>query len=237
MEEYNLELMILGHEIWMEKTKEEKNTVQLSLLFGHNMRIDGIADKSRFQSFCFSPDGARREVELVTDEDRYYLNIDVAADGYYTVYVDMGAVIFSINKDGYNKGPKFKFKDVTYSGAFHQMAKFIVPIGNVDEYPQRPLHGILEIVPRKVDCKVGSETEFTVYYEDIPLSGAEIKALSGKEGKEMACVQTDEHGTVKIPITTEGNWMFLARHADPTKKVSEEFDESVFISTLVLEAR
>ena len=237
MEEYNLELMILGHEIWMEKTREEKNAVQLSLLFGHNMRMDGMADKNRFLSSYFTPEGNRGEVELVTDRDRHYLNIDVATDGYYTVYVDMGAVIFSINKDGYNRGPKFKFKDVTYSGAFHQMAKAIVPIGNVGEYPAEPLHGILEIVPRKVDCNVGNEAEFTVYYEDIPLSGIEIKALSGKEGKEMACVRTDEQGTVKIPITMEGNWMFLARHADPTKKVSEEFDESVFISTLVLEAR
>lgn len=237
MKEYNLDLMIQGHEIWMEKTGEEKNTVQLSLLYGHNMRIDGIADKNRFQSSSYSPDGTRKEIELVTDNDRHYLNIEVPSEGYYSAYADMGVVIYSKNQDGFNQGPKFHFKDVTYSGAFHQMAKTIIPVGNAGEYQGKPLHGILEIVPGKVDTKVGSEIELTVYYEDKPLSGLDIKAVSGKEGKEMALIPTDANGTVKIPITVDGKWMFLARYADKTKKVSEEFDESVFISTLVLEAR
>jgi uncharacterized GH25 family protein len=237
MKEYNLALMIQGHEIWMEKTGEEEKTVQLSLLYGHQMRIDGMADKNRFLSSYFSPDGTRGELELVTDKDRHYLNLNLTTDGYYTAYADMGVVIYSKNQDGYNQGPKFQFKDVTYAGAFHQMAKIIVPVGNASEYQAKPLHGILEIVPGNVDCTVGSEIGLTVYYEDKPLSGIDIKAISGKEGKEMACIQTDGNGTVKIPLTVEGKWMFLARHADPTKKVSEEFDESVFISTLVLEAR
>ena len=31
--------------------------------------------------------------------------------------------------------------------------------------------------------------------------------------------------------------MFLVRHADGTKRVNEEFDETVFVNTLVLESR
>ena len=54
MEEYNLELMILGHEIWMEKTREEKNAVQISLLFGHNMRSGTMfADVNNYSNASF----------------------------------------------------------------------------------------------------------------------------------------------------------------------------------------
>lgn len=49
-------------------------------------------------------------------------------------------------------------------------------------------------------------------------------------------MKTNEEGTVRGPITIDGEWMFLVRHADPTKKVTEEFDETVFVSTLVMEA-
>ena len=237
MKEYNLELMIQGHEIWMEPTKEDNDSVSVDLLFGHNMRIDGIADKSRFLTTYFSPDEKQGEITLVSAEDRHYLNFNPTTEGYYSVYADMGAVIYSINDDGYNKGPKHMFKGVTYSGAFHQMAKTIVPVGNVGEFQGKPLHGILEIVPRRVLNSVGSEVELTVYYEDKPLTGVDVKAISGAEGKEMACIPTDQNGAVTIPLSAQGKWMFLARYADKTKKVSEEFDESVFISTLVLDVK
>ncbi len=51
----------------------------------------------------------------------------------------------------------------------------------------------------------------------------------------LGIATTDENGIAKVPITGEGEWMFLVRHRDPTKKVNEEYDESVFVSTLVME--
>ena len=237
MEEYNLACMIQGHEIWMEKTGEDEKTVQISLLYGHNMRIDGIADKKRFLCSYFSPDGTMHELELEPGSDRYHLTLDSKQEGYYTVYVDMGVVVWSKNDTGYFEGPKFQFKEVTYAGAFHQMAKIIIPVGNTGVFLDKPVHRILEIVPEKVCCTAGEELELTVYYEDKPLSGVEVKAVSGEMGQEMACLQTDDNGTVRFPLSVKGNWMFLARFADQTKKVSEEFDESVFISTLVLDVK
>lgn len=76
-----------------------------------------------------------------------------------------------------------------------------------------------------------------VFYEGRPLAFEDVKAVSRKEGKEMALVKTDEQGKVRIPVTTDGEWMFLVRHKDPSKKVIDMFDESVFVSTLVMEAR
>lgn len=165
------------------------------------------------------------------------MKFNAPKDGYYTAFVDMGTAIWSQTKEGYSEGPKFKFKDVIYAGAYHQMAKTIVAVGNAGSYSRRPMHGILEIVPKEPFCIVGKDAELTVLYEDRPLKSADIKAVSKKRGKEMASAKTDETGLAKIPITSDGEWMFLARHVDQTKKVSEEFDESVFVNTLVMVAR
>jgi uncharacterized GH25 family protein len=86
-------------------------------------------------------------------------------------------------------------------------------------------------------CQVGQEAELQVFYEGKPLASAEVKAVSKKEGTDMALVKADEQGKARIPITTDGEWMFLVRHKDPSKKVNDMFDESVFVSTLVMEAR
>ena len=51
------------------------------------------------------------------------------------------------------------------------------------------------------------------------------------------CEITAISGHYRIPISTDGEWMFLVRHKDPTKKVNDMFDESVFVSTLVMQAR
>lgn len=237
MFESTLWKMVLGHEIWLEKKGKENGFEELSVMYGHNMRSDGAVNISRLQPVLFNPDASKGLPALKAIQDKVIMQFSAAADGYYTAYVDMGVAIWCKNDEGYKEGPKFKFKDVTYAGAFHQMAKFIVPVGNAGEFSGKPFHGILEIVPKEASCQVGSDAVFTVMYEDKPLVGVDVKAVSKKEGKEMAIIKTDRSGVARIPITAEGEWMFLARHVDTSKKVNEEFDESVFVNTLVQEAR
>ena len=230
-----LTLMAQGHEMWLEKAKIEDGNVELALLYGHNMRADGTADPERITPIVYSPDGTTLEPALTSKEDHHLLTFKAEKEGHYTAIVDLASVILSQTKEGYHVGPRFKFKNVIYAGAYHQMAKRIVPIGDVGTYHGELVHGILEIVPEDIRCEVGSEVELTVYYEGKSLASAEVKAVSKNEGKEMALVTTDEKGIARVPITGEGEWMFLVRHRDPTKKVSEEYDESVFVSTLVIE--
>jgi uncharacterized GH25 family protein len=237
MREDKLSLMVQGHEIWLEVNGFENGSAQLALMYGHNMRQDGAADIKRLSANVIDDDGKKVDCELKPGQNGSSLVFKTKKDGFYTAFVDMGATIWSKNNEGYNEGPKFKYKDVTYAGAFHQMAKYIVAVGNAGEYNSRPLHGILELIPSEPNCVVGSDAQFTVMYEDKPLVGVEVKAVSKKEGKEMALIKTDRSGAVRIPITTPGEWMFLARHVDGTKKINDEFDESVFINTLVLEAK
>lgn len=237
MQEKNLSLMIRGHEIWLERSGIENRDIELSLVFGHNMRQDGVGDISRFSPHVYLPDGSTGETALAPGKDRHFMKFKAPNDGYYTAFVDMGTTVLSQTKDGYNQGPKFQFKDVIYAGAYHQMAKTIIPVGNAAAYRSEPLHGILEIVPKEPICSVGRDTVLSVLYEEKPLASAEIKVVSKREGKEIASARTDEQGLARIPITADGEHMFLVRHVDPTKKVSDEFDESVFVNTLVMEAR
>jgi uncharacterized GH25 family protein len=231
-----LALMVRGHEIWLETLRADKDTAQMALLYGHNMGQDGKSDPKRLRPSVYSSKGEKNLCDIMPGENYNLLNVVTGGDGYYTAFVDMGTTVWSETKEGYNEGPKFQFKDVIYAGAYHQMAKTVVSVGDAGEYHSEPLHGILEIVPGKPNCSVGEELALLVYYEDKPLAGAEVKAVSKKEGKEMALIKADDLGTVRIPITADGEWMFLARHKDPSKKVSNEFDESVFICTLVLSA-
>ena len=227
--------MAQGHEMWLERAKIEDGNVELALLYGHNMRTDGIADPEMITPIVYSPAGTTLEPTLTSKEDRHLVTFQVEREGYYTAIVDLASVILSHTKEDWQVGPRFKYKDVIYAGAFHLMAKRIVPIGDAGAYRGELVHGILEIVPEDIRCEVGSEVELSVYYEGKNLASAEVKAVSKEEGKEMALVTTDENGIAKVPIARDGEWMFLVRHRDPTKKISEEYDESVFVSTLVME--
>jgi uncharacterized GH25 family protein len=237
MREDKLSLMARGHEIWLENFKIEDRDVELAIVYGHNMRQDGLGDLKRLEPFVYAPDGTKFKPELIPGEDRHLLRFQADIDGWYTAVVDMGSIIISQTKEGYELGPRHQFKDVIYAGAFHQMAKKMITVGDPDGFKSELVHGILEIVPAEPFCRVGQETELRVYYEGDPLPMAEIKAVSRNEGKEMASVKTDEQGRARVPVPSSGEWMYLARHRDPSKKVSEEFDESVFVTTLVMEAK
>jgi uncharacterized GH25 family protein len=229
-----LALMARGHEIWLEQPKITEGTVEMDLVYGHNMRQDGVGDIKRLTPFVYLPDESRSTAVLSPGEARHKLSFKAEQSGYYTAIVDQGMVVISRTNEGYNIGPKCQFKDVIYSGAFHQMAKSIVTVGQAGEYEGKIMHGILEIVPHKPFCSMDEDTELKVFYEGQPLAMAEIMAVSGKEGKEMALVKTDQDGSARITVTSEGEWMFLVRHKDPSKKLDEAFDESVFVTSLVL---
>ncbi len=220
MKDNKLALMIKGHEIWLGEAKANNSGAELSL-----------------SPLVYTPEGTTLTPSLTLNEDHYLIKFSADGDGYYTAVVDLSAVVISQTADGHQIGPKHQFKNVTYAGSFHQMAKRIIPIGEAGEFKGNLVHGILEIVPVNPRIGVNGEAELKVYYEGQPLPAAEVKAVSQKEEKDIWTMKTDEEGVARGPITTDGEWMFLVRHRDPSKKASDEFDETVFVNTLVMEAR
>ncbi|MDM7934345.1 MAG: DUF4198 domain-containing protein [Methanothrix sp.] len=237
MRDHKLPLMAEGHEIWLGGTRVEGSEVELSLSYGHNMRQDGTIDPRRISPLVYTPAGATLRPPLTPSEDRYLIRFPAESEGHYVAIADMSAVVFSKTDEGYQIGPRYQFKNVTYAGAFHQMAKTVIPVGDVGQFQGDPIHGILDIVPEDIRLEVSRDVALRVYYEGRPLPSAEIGAVSQREGGEIFTMKTDDDGRAKGTITAEGEWMFLARHRDTAKRVSEEFDETVFIATLVMEAR
>jgi uncharacterized GH25 family protein len=230
-------LMVKGHEIWLEASKVKDKNVELGLFYGHNMAVDGSPDPKNITPAVYDPEKRMASPEIKSMKDMHALKLKAGKAGYYTVVVDLSPETYSnTKKEGFKAGPKNMYKDVVYAGAWHQMAKTIVGVGANGKYVAEPVHGILDIVPKEVKPKVGKDLELAIYYEGKKLPGVEVKAVSKKEGKEMAAVTADKDGIVKIPIKAGGPWMFLARHRDPAKGVPDQFDETVFVTTLVLEA-
>lgn len=226
-----------GHEIWLGEARLDGRDAEIALFYGHNMRPDGALDAKSINPIAYGPKGNVIKPSISSEKDRNLLRFTCPEDGCYKVIADHSPVFITRTKEGYHMGPKFQFKDVIYSNVLNPMAMRIIPIGDCRLEHGDTLHRILEILPNEAKAFEGGEAQLKVFYEGLPLAGAEVEAVSEKEGKRMTLTKTDDQGSAKIPITVKGDWMFLVRHKDPTKKVHEEFDETIFLTTLVVEAK
>lgn len=226
-----------GHEIWLGEARLDEDQAEMALLYGDDMRPDGTLDSNRLNPTVYNPDGSTLKPELSSENDKHKFSFPCAGEGCYTAIVDLVPVILTQDEEGAHIGPKFQFKNVIYSTAIVHMAKRIISVGDAQPNLDEPVHGILEIVPKKSGFQQGEDAEIRVFYEGKPLSEAEVKAVSDKEGKLMTQANTDDQGWAKIPLSVAGDWMFLVLHRDPTKKVSDEFDRTSFITTLVMEVQ
>lgn len=230
-------LMATGHEIWLEPSKITGKDVELTLSYGHNMKSDGMPDPHRLMPGVYLEDGEKVNTDLKLNSEQFTLCFQGENPGYYVPVVDMAPVILTHTAEkNYQRGPKKEYKDAIYSGAFHQMAKMIVRVGESGAYKPDHLHGILDILPEEAFLTVGKPINLTVLFEGKPLPDIDVKAVSKKEGTEMSVVKTDTNGVAMIPVTADGSWMFLARHRDPSRAVPDEYDEAVFVTTLVMDA-
>ena len=75
MQESKMELMMQGHEIWLEKSKAEGEELELALVYGHNMCQDGIADAKRLKAFNYHPDGSKSDLAVIPYEKRHLLRL------------------------------------------------------------------------------------------------------------------------------------------------------------------
>ena len=65
----------------------------------------------------------------------------------------------------------------------------------------------------------------------MSITSAEHQFLPNKE------MSTDDDGVLAYPVRSEGDHMFIARFTDINKKVSEEFDETGFVTTITMGTR
>ena len=230
-----LSRVFYGHELWLDTPSSRGKVVSCHLRHGHNMKVDGVAPKHYVNPFVYTPDRTTKvRATEMEEKDGWKLSCPKTADGDYTFYIDSSSVWCRDSKGKWTMGAKSKVGDVSYSGAYELVAKKIVPVKSKGTFESRA-RTTLDIMPNVRKIKVGDTVEFGVKYEKKNLTGAQMKAYCRESNKE---VMVDvAKGKATVAIDHEGTWMFLVRHRDEAKKVSDEFDETVFVTTLVMETR
>ena len=104
-ESADLTKMVVGHELWLGQAKQEGDQREVSLLFGHNMRTDGVLNPARVKPLIYRPDGSTIQPTMSSESDRYRLRFPFAGDGCYTAIVDLVPIVVSQNSEGYHIGP------------------------------------------------------------------------------------------------------------------------------------
>lgn len=221
-----------GHEMWIDTPSSIENIVSCHLRYGHNMSVDGVAPKSYVNSIVYTPDGKRLKADETEEKDGYLLSCPKSMDGDYSFYIDSSSVWCHDANNKWAMCPKSKMEGASYSGAFNLVAKKIIPTSNGQEFVPVS-HSTLEILPMARSIMVGKKAEFKIIYEGRPLSGSEIKAYCKDTNKDVMVNIVD--GKAMVPIDHAGTYMFLVRHRDGTKRIDDVFDETVFVTTLVME--
>lgn len=221
-----------GHEMWIDTPSFTESIVSCHLRYGHNMSVDGVAPKSYVNPIVYAPDGKRLKADETEETDGYLLSCPMCGDGDYSFYVDSSSVWCHDANNKWEMCPKSKMKGATYSGAFNLIAKKIVSTSNgKNSVPVS--HSTLEILPDTRRINVGDRLGMMVTYEGKRLDGLQIKAYCRDVKEEIMADIID--GKASIPIDHAGTYMFLMRHRDETKKIDDMFDETIFVTTLVME--
>ena len=82
--------------------------------------------------------------------------------------------------------------------------------------------------------RIGDTAEFTILYEGKPLANSKIITYCDA-WQDLKPVNTDAEGKIRIPVNDKGSYVVIAKHTDTTK-CSEDFDETGFSTTLLVEA-
>jgi uncharacterized GH25 family protein len=226
-----------GHEIWLERTGSRAAAVELGITYGDAMRADGDLDPDMVSAIVISPDGGKTSPGLIRKDGQLIFSMPAGSPGYYISCASLHPVTISVLRDeGCRLGPRRMYQNVLYAGAYHQMAKIIIPCGDPGEYRPRHVHGIFDIVPDTATLRAGRTIGLTLLYEGRPVPDAGVSVLSKARGWCTGSGLSDKNGIVRLPVPEYGTFMFLAQYRDRSKSSDNEFDETIFITTLVMEA-
>ena len=224
--------VIFGHEVWLENAVCDfaSNIFSADLKYGHNMHSDGKVPEEYINISIFDNDGNLIESSIKDIPDGYRIIFKGNGNAPYTMYNESIPVIWNHINDGtWKAGVKCDFTNVKSSASYQMYAKIIFSQCELSRLEQT----ILEIIPDKNMPTTGEKISFKVLYEGKPVVGNEVKFYSN-ESKTEFFNETDSNGNVSFTADSPGEWMILVRFKDTNKLVENEFDETVYITTLVM---
>ena len=222
--------VIFGHEIWLENASVKDGIFSADLAYGHNMKQDGIAPDRYINPIVFDSDGNAIEYTIEKTETKRTISFKGTGRMPYTMYVESIPVIWNVINDGtWKAGFKRDFTNIKSSASYQMYSKMIFS----KETPSRMEHATLDILPCFSTVRVDDLASFEISYEGKPLTKKEVKFYCRCTEEEFYS-NTDDGGIATMKMSHPGEWMVLVRHKDSTKCIENEFDESVFIVTLVV---
>ncbi|MGN0098173.1 MAG: DUF4198 domain-containing protein [Candidatus Methanomethylophilaceae archaeon] len=228
----SLSRMIYGHETWLENPRRENGKIIIDGMYGHRLENDRAMPLCYANISIFNDKGySDVEYELYEEDNCRRLRFDDDGSDIITVYYDSVNIPWIQNDDGWAMGVKRDFSNVKYAAAFNLIAKRII---SKDGNPGNVVNSTLEVMPSTVAPKVGETVKVQILYEGNPLPN--MKALVYRRGAEdFIKYTTDSDGRFEFDIDEPGMWTIIAKHADPSKCVEDEYDEAVYEATLTME--
>ena len=226
--------MIYGHELWLETIKTEGSDISVFGYYGHKLTPDKPMPTDYANPILYDDNGraANPEREIVRGPAGWKFTFKDEGADVYTLYIDSNSV-WVTNNEGWHRGTKRDWEGVNYSGASNMVAKRIV--SRDGKNPGSVMHAALEIMPEKAKFDVGSEAKMTVLYEGKPLKKNKC-IVYNRNWQDLKTILTDDDGVLKFAADQPGTYIIVTKHTDPEKRVDEEFDETVFSTSLTIEA-
>ncbi len=226
--------MAYGHEMWIEGVKRENGTVSAYGLYGHKLVPDKPMPTDYANVILYDDDGRapNPEREIVNKPRGWRFTFEDKGADVYTLYIDSNSV-WVTNNEGWHRGSKRDYENVKTSAAYSMVAKRI--ISRDGKNPGSVMHANLEIVPDKATYKTGETAVFKVFYDGKPMPGLKMVVYCS-HWQDLQFVKTDAEGILKVPVEQAGSIAVIAKYTDTDKAVSEEFDETSYTTSLVVDA-
>ena len=226
--------MIYGHEMWIEGLKLENGIYYLYGLYGHKLVPDKPMPTDYANPVLYDDDKRVEDPyrDIVKEPSGWEFSFDDKGANVYTFYIDSCST-WVTDDEGWHRGCKRDFDKVTYSGSFHMTAKRIISKNKKDVGDVR--HAELELVPKEATLYKGKKGEIEISYNGKPLANQKVVVYC-RGWEDLCTMKTDSDGVLRFDVTDKGTYIFITKYTDESKSVSDEFDETVYSSTLTMEA-
>lgn len=226
--------MAYGHEMWIGDVVRKDGTIEALGLYGHKLQPDKPMPTDYANVLLYDDDGRapNPEREIINKPRGWRFSFEDKGAKVYTLYIDSDSV-WVTNDEGWHRGVKRDYQNVKYSSAYNMVAKRIISRDAAD--PGSVMHATLEIMPDRASYKVGETARFRVLYEGRPMPNLKVVVFNSG-WQDLQFSKTDADGVVSVPVDQKGSIAVIAKYSDSTKAVSEEFDETSFSTTLVVDA-
>jgi uncharacterized GH25 family protein len=227
-------LQLFAHDMWIEPTTfspEAGKVIGVKLRVGQDLLGDPVPrDPALINQFVVVDSAGRKPVVGRDGSDPAGLVL-VGAPGLFVIGYRSNASLVDLSAQKFNQYLKEEGLDViatararrNETGAsaretFSRCAKSLVLSGPANESQgDRQLGFTLELVAERNPYAVaaGGDVPFRLTYEDRPLSGALVVAMSRVNPSEKLTARTDNDGRVRFKFRQGGMWLVKSVHMVP----------------------